>query len=167
VVVRLDRAVYHHLVTSSANKNTLAKLQEKLFVTITCVIISQNYVLMRRGTSVAVKESRRKSEAADTQVAEGQPHDYEMVVVLRPAATDAENEKAVENLQKMIEGQGGSIKQMEPWGKKKLAYPIAHLSEGYYILVRFNLDPAKTREIENKLRINEQVLRHLLVVDES
>lgn len=116
---------------------------------------------------MAVKESSKKPEAANTQAAEGENHDYEMVVVFRVAASDLENEKAVDNLKQMIEGLGGSIKQVEPWGKKKLAYPIAHLNEGYYVLTKFNLNPGKTIEMENKLRINEQVLRHLLVIDEG
>jgi len=116
---------------------------------------------------VAVKENRKKSAMAETPVAEGEAHDYEMVIVYKPGATDLDNEKAVESLKELIEGLGGNIKQVEPWGKKKLAYPIARLNEGYYVLIHFSLDPGKTREIENKLRINEQVLRHLLVVDEN
>ncbi|MDD5486736.1 MAG: 30S ribosomal protein S6 [Dehalococcoidales bacterium] len=116
---------------------------------------------------MAVKETRKKPVEANTPAVEGESHDYEMVVVFKPAATDLENEKAVENLKTLIEGLGGSIKQVEPWGKKKLAYPIARMTEGYYVLTHFNLDPGKTREMENKLRLNEQVIRHLLVVDES
>ncbi|MDD5605232.1 MAG: 30S ribosomal protein S6 [Dehalococcoidales bacterium] len=116
---------------------------------------------------MAVKESSKKPEATNTQAAEGEARDYEMVIVLKPAATDLDNEKAVENLKKMIEDFGGTIKQIEPWGKKKLAYPIAHMNDGFYVLARFNLNPGKTGEMENKLRFNEQVIRHLLVMDES
>lgn len=116
---------------------------------------------------MAVKETRKTKEEKLPVVATGDASSYEMVVIFKPMATDQDNEKAVEDLKRLIEGLGGSISQLEPWGKKKLAYPIAHLNEGYYVLARFTLVPANTREMENKIRIDERIIRHMLILEES
>lgn len=117
---------------------------------------------------MAVKE--RKKKAAVKPVPAGQaeePQDYEMVTLFKPGATDAENEKLGEVLDQLVTGLGGEIKQLETWGTRKLSYPIAHLGEGYYILCRFKLAPGRTREMDSKLRIDERVLRHLLIAEGS
>ena len=116
---------------------------------------------------MAVKETRKKKEAVVPEAPPGEMHGYEMVVIFRPASVEAESEKQVESLKQTIEGLGGVISQMEPWGKKKLAYPIAHLTEANYVLAKFTIDPAKTGELQNKLRINDQEIRHMLIADES
>ncbi len=117
---------------------------------------------------MAVKQTKKKPVAAPPAESEQKAlHNYEMVTVFRPGATDADNEQLIETLKQLITGLGGEIAKVEPWGKKKLAYPIAHLSEGYYVLMQFNMSPGKTREIESKLNINEQVLRHMLIFEGS
>ncbi len=117
---------------------------------------------------MAVKETNKTvGDAASLGSGEDYLHDYEMVTVYRPGATDVDNEQIVKGLEQLITGLGGTIKLMEPWGKKKLAYPIMHYKEGYYILARFKLVPGKTGELDNKLKINEQVLRHMLILEES
>ena len=117
---------------------------------------------------MAVKRTKKKTEKAKAfETKEEAQHHYEMVIVLRPGDTDSDNEQVVEGITKLIESLGGSLKKVEPWGKKKLAYKIAHLGEAYYALIHFSIGSRRTRELENKLRLNERVLRHMLIVDES
>jgi len=52
---------------------------------------------------------------------------------------------------------------VERWGKRRLAYPIEHFMEGNYVLARFKLKPALSKELEANLRISEELLRHLLI----
>jgi small subunit ribosomal protein S6 len=55
------------------------------------------------------------------------------------------------------------VSSMEQWGKRKLAYPIAHFTEGYYVLGKFEFKPALCKELEASLQISEDILRYLLI----
>ncbi|MFH0913788.1 MAG: 30S ribosomal protein S6 [Chloroflexota bacterium] len=88
---------------------------------------------------------------------------YELTVILKPEATE-ETEKAIlENISKLVTAKGGTAPEVTRWGKRRLAYPIKHSTEGIYILMRFQGKPALSRELEANLRISEEILRHLLV----
>ena len=88
---------------------------------------------------------------------------YEMVVVISPEVVDEQLESVINNISGFITGMGGTVPEVERWGKRNLAYPIKHFVSGTYILARFTLKPAACKELENSLKISEQVLRHLLV----
>jgi small subunit ribosomal protein S6 len=89
--------------------------------------------------------------------------DYELVVIISPeVATDAAD-GVMEGVSRFITSNGGEVTAVEPWGKKKLAYPIKHFMEGSYVLSRFKMQPKFTKQLEANLRISEDVLRHLLV----
>lgn len=90
-------------------------------------------------------------------------HNYEMVMILSPEKGDDEVAAAIERVGRFITDRGGSVEEVNQWGKRRLAYPIKHFVEGNYILTHFKLDPNLTAELEAGLRISEDVLRHLLV----
>ena len=92
-----------------------------------------------------------------------QLRDYELVLVISPELAEEEFEAAIDKVSQFVSGKGGSISDVERWGKKRLAYPIRHFVEGSYVLTRFKLKPAFGKELEANLRISEEVLRHLLV----
>ena len=92
-----------------------------------------------------------------------QLRDYELVLVISPEIAEEESEATIDNVSRFISGKGGSISDVERWGKKRLAYPIRHFVEGSYVLTRFKLKPAFGKELEANLRISEEVLRHLLI----
>ncbi|MDP2920019.1 MAG: 30S ribosomal protein S6 [Dehalococcoidia bacterium] len=88
---------------------------------------------------------------------------YELIIILRPDLAEEKVEAAVENVRKFIAGKGGTAGETQKWGKKRLAYPIKHFGEGSYFLLKFQAKPDQNRELENSLKISEDVLRHLLV----
>ncbi|MBE3599609.1 MAG: 30S ribosomal protein S6 [Limnochordaceae bacterium] len=89
---------------------------------------------------------------------------YEAVVVLSPQLdSDEAIEAAVGRLQKIITDGGGSVVNVERWGRRRLAYPIKRQNEGYYVLLHFDAEPSVSRELERVLRITDAVLRHLVV----
>ena len=92
-----------------------------------------------------------------------QLHDYELVVVFSPEVVEEEYEAAVDSVGRFVTEKGGDVSSVEQWGKRRLAYPIKHFTEGSYVLTRFKLNPALGKELEASLRISEQVLRHLLI----
>ncbi len=93
---------------------------------------------------------------------------YELVVIISPAIVDEEVPDAIERLIKRpVESRGGEIAGLDHWGRRKLAYPISSQLEGNYVVTQLRLDPQKTKEVEQGLRISEEVMRHLLVLAED
>ena len=89
--------------------------------------------------------------------------DYELVLVINPTLAEEEFEAVIENVSRFVTGKGGSMTDIQRWGKKKLAYPIKHFTEGNYVLARFKLNPEFGRELGANLRISEAVMRNLLI----
>jgi small subunit ribosomal protein S6 len=89
---------------------------------------------------------------------------YELVVILSPQVADEEVDGAVERLiRRPVEDRGGELQDINLWGRRKLAYPIEKQLEGNYIVTQIRLDPELTKELEQRLHISEEVMRHLLV----
>ena len=89
--------------------------------------------------------------------------DYELIVIVSPEVPEEELPSHLDKISEFITNKGGSVTEVERWGKRKLAYPISHFKEGNYVLTRFKLEPGTTAELEANLRISERILRHLLV----
>ncbi len=92
-----------------------------------------------------------------------QLRDYELVVIISPELADDAVDGIVDNVSRLVTQNGGTVDEVERWGKRKLAYPIKHFLEGNYVLARCKMKPALGKELEASLRISEEVLRHLLV----
>ena len=92
-----------------------------------------------------------------------QLRDYELVVIISPEVVDEAIDSVIGNVSRFITDNGGTVSAVEPWGKRKLAYPIKHFMEGSYVLTRFKLRPKLSKQLEASLQISEEVLRHLLV----
>ncbi|MGL5695120.1 MAG: 30S ribosomal protein S6 [Peptostreptococcaceae bacterium] len=88
---------------------------------------------------------------------------YELVYVVKPNAAE-EAREAVMNKVKEVVATAGEIVNVDVWGNKKLAYPIAKFNEGHYVLVNFKCAVDVPKEIDRNLKINENVIRHMIVV---
>lgn len=89
--------------------------------------------------------------------------DYELMVIIKPEVVDEEVPKVVEKVTQFISRKGGSITEINQWGRRKLAYPIGQYLEGNYVLTRLKIEPSRVKELEANLRLSEEVVRHLLV----
>jgi len=92
-----------------------------------------------------------------------QLRDYELVVIISPEVVDEAFDAVIDNISRFITENGGTISNIERWGKRRLAYPIKHFLEGDYVLARFKLRPKLSKGLEASLQISEDVLRHLLI----
>ncbi len=89
---------------------------------------------------------------------------YEMVVIITPEVADDDLEEAVDRLIKRpVEGEGGTVDEVDNWGRRRLAYPIEKHQDGNYVLTHLQLDPESTTGLERGLQISEEVLRYLLI----
>jgi len=104
------------------------------------------------------KTSKKVLEAEDKQL-----RDYELVLIVSPEVVEEKFDAIIDNVSQFVTEKGGTISDVEQWGKKRLAYPIEHFMEGSYVLTRFRLEPSLSKELETNLQISEEVLRHLLI----
>ena len=88
---------------------------------------------------------------------------YEVLYVLNPNLTEEETQAVVEKFKTLIE-QNGAIDEMDEWGKRKLAYEINYLTEGYYVLVKFTSGPEFPAELDRILGITDGVIRSLVTL---
>ena len=88
---------------------------------------------------------------------------YEVLYVLKPNLTEEETQAIVEKFKTLIE-QNGTVDEMEEWGKRKLAYEINYLTEGYYVLVKFTSGPELPAELDRILGITDGVIRSLVTL---
>ena len=86
---------------------------------------------------------------------------YETVFILTPVLSDVQMKEAVEKFSKVITDNGGTVVNTEEWGLRKLAYPIAKKSTGFYTLIEFDADPKNVRKLETAYRRDERVIRFL------
>jgi small subunit ribosomal protein S6 len=89
--------------------------------------------------------------------------DYELVVVVSPEGGDEGFPGTVDRINGFIQERGGEIKNVDPWGRRRLAYPIRRFQEGYYSVTQFASEPQNIRPLEANLDLAEDVLRHLVV----
>ncbi len=106
---------------------------------------------------------KRVAKRAPKKVADEQLRDYELALVISPEVAEEKIDASIANLSQLFSDMGGVVSDMKQWSKRRLAYPIKHFSEGNYVLARLRLKPTLCRELEAKLQISEDVLRHLLV----
>ena len=88
---------------------------------------------------------------------------YELAVVLNAKIEDEERAKVLEKVKGYVTRFGGTISDVEESGKKKLAYDIQKMSEGYFYFIHFEAETSAPAEIENRVRIMDNVLRFLIV----
>ena len=88
---------------------------------------------------------------------------YEVTYIVRPSLEEAEVDAKVEKIATTLKDNGAQLGEIEKLGKRRLAYEIADVREGYYVVMKFNSDAAQAKELERQLRLNEDVMRALLI----
>ncbi|MBR6327072.1 MAG: 30S ribosomal protein S6 [Lachnospiraceae bacterium] len=88
---------------------------------------------------------------------------YELAIVVNANIEDDERTAVVDKCKALIERFGGSITNVDEWGRKKLAYEIQKMKEGFYYFIQFDAEATAPAEIENRVRIMDNILRFLIV----
>lgn len=94
--------------------------------------------------------------------------DYEVVYILKSSLGTEEIEGRVRSYHdKLLSHEGSEVAAVEHWGKRQLAYPIDGHENGYYVVAQFTADPAALPEYERFLKLDDDLLRHLIVLSEG
>ncbi len=88
---------------------------------------------------------------------------YELALVLNAKIEDDQRADTLEKVKSVLTRFGAEVKDIDEWGKKKLAYEIQKMSEGFYYFIHFDAEPEAPAEIESRMRIMDNVLRFLCV----
>ena len=88
---------------------------------------------------------------------------YEMLLVLQPGLEEEATDALLERLTGIITSEGGTLDNIDRWGKRRLAYEIDGLTEGFYVVIDFQAEPATASELERIVKIANGVIRHLLI----
>ena len=88
---------------------------------------------------------------------------YQLVFIIHPSFDEDQADGVINDVKDLITRNDGEIAKVESWGLRKLAYPIQKQSEGRYVLMEFDLEPQKVKEMERVLKLTEPVIRHLIV----
>ena len=92
---------------------------------------------------------------------------YELCFVVSAKIEDEERANTVARAKHLIERFGGTVSNVDEWGKKKLAYEIQKMKEGYYYFIQFEAETSAPKEIESRIRIMDNVIRYLIVKQEA
>lgn len=92
---------------------------------------------------------------------------YEIALVLNPKYEEEERTAVMEKVKGYVDRFGGTITNIDEWGKKRLAYEIDKVNEGYYFFIKMDAPADAPAEIEKRLRITEPILRYLVIREEA
>ena len=87
---------------------------------------------------------------------------YEVLYIVDPSLNEEATAAVVAKFKEMTEARG-TVNEVDEWGKRRLAYPINDLNEGYYVRMTFNADAAYPAELDRKLRIDSSIMRSIIV----
>ena len=88
---------------------------------------------------------------------------YELVFIVNPELDEDDLTAVRERVEGLIERSSGKVTKVEPWGLRRLAYPLQKQWEGQYMLMQLEIEPQGVAELERDLGLLESILRHLIV----
>lgn len=88
---------------------------------------------------------------------------YETLYILKPDLEEEKKDALIAKFSDIITSNGGAITKTDEWGKRKLAYPIDYLNDGYYVLTYFSANTELPAELERNFKISDDVIRYIVV----
>lgn len=92
---------------------------------------------------------------------------YEVMYILRPDLQEEANKASVERFASIVTNDGGEMEKLQEMGKRRLAYEISDLREGFYVLMNFKSEPQAVSELERVMKISDDVVRYLIVREDE
>ncbi len=92
---------------------------------------------------------------------------YEVVYILDPALDESAVTTKLDRFHQLATAQGGEVDAVDHWGSRQLAYPVNNLNHGYYVVAQFTASPEALPEFERIVRLDDEVMRYLLVINDG
>lgn len=91
---------------------------------------------------------------------------YEVAYIIKPLEEEATN-AIIAKFENLVVNNGGEIVKIDRWGKRRMAYLINDIAEGYYVLMYFNSESKVVFELERVMKITDEVLRHMVIKEDE
>ena len=88
--------------------------------------------------------------------------DYELGFILNPEVSEEQTSAILERIEEIVNNYDGQVVKVNQWGRRRLAYPIEHHRDGYYVFIDMILTPETVLELDRTLKVSEEVMRHLV-----
>ena len=88
---------------------------------------------------------------------------YEVMLIVDPRLEDSSIQQAVDRYLGVARDQGGEVGKVDHWGRRKFAFEMKHLHEGYYVVAEMNAEPKAMDELDRVLRLADELVRHKIV----
>lgn len=92
---------------------------------------------------------------------------YEALYIIKPDLEAEANKAVIDRFAAVVTDMGGAVEKIDEWGKRKLAYPINYIEEGFYVLMTFDAAPEVPAELDRVFGINENIMRSMIVALEK
>lgn len=92
---------------------------------------------------------------------------YELMYIIKPEVEEEKLTALVEKFKGLVEENGAEVTKLDKWGKRRLAYEINHIKEGIYVLMQFKAEAAAAAELDRVMKINDDIIRHMIVREEE
>ena len=92
---------------------------------------------------------------------------YELMYIIKPETDEEKVTAIVERFKALVEEKGAEVTKLDKWGKRRLAYEINKIKEGIYILMQFKGEAAAAAELDRLMKINDDIIRHMITRDDE
>ncbi len=110
-----------------------------------------------------VRQPAKNPVAEEVMKVASELRDYEVVYIIRPDLDEQRRKEKIERINQLIQERGGQVQNVDEWGTRIMAYEIDDFREGYYVLVNFTLPPSEVSSLEERLRVDDELLRYQIV----
>jgi small subunit ribosomal protein S6 len=88
---------------------------------------------------------------------------YELMLIVDPRLEDQAIQATVDRYLGVVTGRGGEVVKVDTWGRRKFAFEMKHLNEGFYVVADLDTDPDTVAELDRQLRLADELIRHKIV----
>ncbi len=88
---------------------------------------------------------------------------YELGFIIPSSVLEQDTKRVIEMVKGWVEDLGGEVTNVDYWGRRRLAYPIEDYREGYYVFLLMDFPTEQIKELERRIKLNDQIIRHLVV----
>ena len=92
---------------------------------------------------------------------------YEVLYSVKPDMEEEARAALISKFSELVTNNGGEVENIDEWGSRKLAYAINYITEGYYVLMNFKAKSDFPAELDRLMRINENIMRNMIVAKEA
>ena len=92
---------------------------------------------------------------------------YEVLYIVKPDMEEEARAALISKFSELVTHNGGEVENVDEWGSRKLAYAINYITEGYYVLMNFKAKSDFPAELDRLMRINENIMRNMIVAKEA